>query len=121
MKTDIGPHVQYVLCTCGRTLPHKSQVIYGVPNPGSENILDVLINVYQSELEKRTAQGYLLVDFDKSIDIDLEAAPSEQTLKARDALYSLLKLVLPNPELMFVSPQSPIYTGTLENETDSII
>lgn len=108
LKTDIGPHApQYVLC--GRTLPHKSEVIYGEPNPGSENTPDVLINVYQSELEKRTAQGYLLADLDNSIAIDLSAAPSEQTLKARDVLYSLLKLILPNPELMFVAPQSPMY------------
>lgn len=59
------------------------------------------------------ARGYVPVYYDNSDnsrEYEYGAAPSEQTLKARNSLYNLLKLILPDPEVMFVyllSPHNP--------------
>lgn len=101
-KSDIGPHApQYAFCfktTAGNET-------YGRPDPGSENALEVLIDVYESEIKKLVTQGYVPIYYDNndnSMEHEYEAAPSEQTLKARNVLYNLLKLILPDPEVMSV-------------------
>lgn len=102
VKSDIGPHApQYAFCFKTTT----GSETYGGPNRGSENTLKVLIEVYKSEKEKQIAQGYVPIYYDNSDDNmehEYKEAPSEQTLKARNNLYNLLKLILPNPEVMFV-------------------
>lgn len=96
---------EHVLCDSKHAhdniyVTHK---VYGELNPGPASALEVLINVYESELQKRISQGYLPVDLDNSIEQnDLEAVPSEQTLTARDVLYGLLGLVLEDPGVTFV-------------------
>lgn len=47
------------------------------------------------------------MDLDTSMD-DIGEAPSKDMLKARDAPYDLLSLVLPNHEVRFVSLRRPI-------------
>lgn len=69
--------------------------MYTEPSSDTKKGLDVLINVYNSELEKRSLEGYRLVELDHSVEPRvLQEAPSEKTLNARTELYRLLDHVL---------------------------
>lgn len=84
---------QYALCY-GEGGSGACKAIYGTSYSGSVEGLGDLIDIYKSELLEKALQGYLCIDLDYSLDWGtLEAAPSEQTLKARDTFYSLLGLI----------------------------